>query len=129
MIRRPPRSTLFPYTTLFRSRFVGADRPGERLVAVRAAAGRAPSLTYCYDGDLDWTGHRYGVDSDQWRAPPSSTDPHAARLPGTPPPQAPLLAGARHRMVADRESTPPNSRHATISYALLCLKKKTKTAA
>src|SRR5438270_9418885 len=27
MTRRPPRSTLFPYTTLFRSRFVGADRP------------------------------------------------------------------------------------------------------
>src|SRR2546425_8584393 len=27
MIRRPPRSTLFPYTTLFRSIFVGDDRP------------------------------------------------------------------------------------------------------
>src|SRR5689334_24331284 len=26
MIRRPPRSTLFPYTTLFRSRFVGASQ-------------------------------------------------------------------------------------------------------
>src|SRR2546426_5624253 len=29
MIRRPPRSTLFPYTTLFRSRAVGAERGGE----------------------------------------------------------------------------------------------------
>src|SRR2546427_3508866 len=29
MIRRPPRSTLFPYTTLFRSQRRGADRPGE----------------------------------------------------------------------------------------------------
>src|SRR2546430_5613177 len=30
MIRRPPRSTLFPYTTLFRSARVGADPPGYR---------------------------------------------------------------------------------------------------
>src|SRR5256885_12292820 len=28
MIRRPPRSTLFPYTTLFRSRLIGAQLPG-----------------------------------------------------------------------------------------------------
>src|SRR3712207_8418727 len=33
MIRRPPRSTLFPYTTLFRSRKAGARKPG---------AGKAP---------------------------------------------------------------------------------------
>src|SRR3712207_8333585 len=42
MIRRPPRSTLFPYTTLFRSRADGADqRPGQEAVPVpgRAAAG------------------------------------------------------------------------------------------
>src|SRR5438552_19209362 len=32
MIRRPPRSTLFPYTTLFRS-FIGHDREGARIVA------------------------------------------------------------------------------------------------
>src|SRR2546427_3716060 len=31
MIRRPPRSTLFPYTTLFRSRPVPADGPGDRV--------------------------------------------------------------------------------------------------
>src|SRR2546430_8692620 len=36
MIRRPPRSTLFPYTTLFRSRRRGRTRPG----CGRAAAGR-----------------------------------------------------------------------------------------
>src|SRR4051812_49922815 len=36
MIRRPPRSTLFPYTTLFRSRAAAAGRPGRR----RARAGR-----------------------------------------------------------------------------------------
>src|SRR5258708_14375837 len=38
MIRRPPRSTLFPYTTLFRSR---AKRPPPRLI--RTANGRPPS--------------------------------------------------------------------------------------
>src|SRR2546426_8323975 len=42
MIRRPPRSTLFPYTTLFRSQDVGLDleerRPRERPEAQRARA-------------------------------------------------------------------------------------------
>src|SRR3712207_8827938 len=37
MIRRPPRSTLFPYTTLFRS---GGGGPGRRLVATAAAVQR-----------------------------------------------------------------------------------------
>src|SRR3712207_7852716 len=44
MIRRPPRSTLFPYTTLFRSRArrAGTHRDGVRVVgSVRAAAGGA----------------------------------------------------------------------------------------
>src|SRR3712207_8039457 len=46
-IRRPPRSTLFPYTTLFRSRRPGArpPRPGEPLAAgrrARALARRRP---------------------------------------------------------------------------------------
>src|SRR5689334_23548676 len=40
MIRRPPRSTLFPYTTLFRSR--RADG-GERLVGLRGAAPSRPA--------------------------------------------------------------------------------------
>src|SRR6266542_6661909 len=37
MIRRPPRSTLFPYTTLFRSRVVIGDRPRVRVAVVDAA--------------------------------------------------------------------------------------------
>src|SRR3712207_7808014 len=44
MIRRPPRSTLFPYTTLFRSpplRFVRPDWPGRTIVGVARAAVRA----------------------------------------------------------------------------------------
>src|SRR2546425_2247065 len=45
MIRRPPRSTLFPYTTLFRSRLAGVDAdadgdPGPRLVPIRLAQGQ-----------------------------------------------------------------------------------------
>src|SRR2546427_12656713 len=35
MIRRPPRSTLFPYTTLFRSRRQGQEDPHERAAALR----------------------------------------------------------------------------------------------
>src|SRR5260221_10919609 len=37
MIRRPPRSTLFPYTTLFRSRFGRLNRRGERLAIAHFA--------------------------------------------------------------------------------------------
>src|SRR5690348_17364161 len=36
MIRRPPRSTLFPYTTLFRSRASAEDDPADRPVAAEA---------------------------------------------------------------------------------------------
>ena len=79
--------------------FVGVDRPGERLVAVRAAAGRAPSLTYSYDGDLDWTGHRYGVDSEQWRAQLAVTDSQAQRLREGLPDDVRLVVVADHGMV------------------------------
>src|SRR3972149_9282152 len=40
MIRRPPRSTLFPYTTLFRSRFVRGE--GSRACREGASAGPSP---------------------------------------------------------------------------------------
>ncbi|WP_278255300.1 alkaline phosphatase family protein [Nocardioides convexus] len=49
--------------------YVGVDRVGERIAAVVAASRpgpRQPTLTYVYDGDLDWTGHRWGVASSQW---------------------------------------------------------------
>src|SRR5947207_6256538 len=42
MIRRPPRSTLFPYTTLFRSHTPGATRARGRTRPVRAAESRGP---------------------------------------------------------------------------------------
>src|SRR3712207_7155458 len=41
MIRRPPRSTLFPYTTLFRSRAAGRDQRGARLRCHDAVDGEA----------------------------------------------------------------------------------------
>src|SRR3712207_8345034 len=39
MIRRPPRSTLFPYTTLFRSALVGGLHPGRPVVLVAHSTG------------------------------------------------------------------------------------------
>src|SRR2546430_8465271 len=48
MIRRPPRSTLFPYTTLFRSRALGAEHPAarrmDRVRAVGDEPGRRPDV-------------------------------------------------------------------------------------
>src|SRR3712207_7608451 len=41
MIRRPPRSTLFPYTTLFRSDVLGVDRAPDMLARARARGGQA----------------------------------------------------------------------------------------
>src|SRR3712207_8032838 len=44
MIRRPPRSTLFPYTTLFRSPRVARDRTGARVRVGGSAQGRLRSV-------------------------------------------------------------------------------------
>lgn len=79
--------------------FVGADRLGERLVAVHAASAAAPSLTYMYDGDLDWTGHRYGVASAQWDAQLSMIDLAAERLRETLPQDVRIVVVADHGMV------------------------------
>src|SRR3712207_7642915 len=98
MIRRPPRSTLFPYTTLFRSRgalerhaAVGAQlvhRPG---AVVDVAAGELVVGVPAVGDDL-----RRAADD-------------VARIP-----------------LRDRKSTRLNSSHANISYAVFCLKKKKK---
>ena len=60
--------------------YVGADRVGERIAAAIAASYDRPSLTYLYDGDLDWTGHRYGVASSQWLQQLSMIDAEAEQL-------------------------------------------------
>jgi len=79
--------------------FVGADRVGERLAAVLAASAQSPSLTYMYDGDLDWTGHRYGVASMQWEQQLAMVDAAAEHLRETLPSHTRILVLADHGMV------------------------------
>ena len=79
--------------------FVGADRLGERFVAVQAATAARPSAAYMYEGDLDWTGHRYGVDSPQWRAQLSMIDMAAQRFREELQPEVRLVVVADHGMV------------------------------
>jgi hypothetical protein len=79
--------------------YVGADRVGERLAAVVAAASQAPALTYMYDGDLDWTGHRFGVASSHWLQQLAMVDAEAEQLRDTLPATTRLLVVADHGMV------------------------------
>src|SRR3712207_7342028 len=101
MIRRPPRSTLFPYTTLFRS-----DLVVEPLLLVERALAQIDQ--------------RRGVDVDVVEA-------GADRLAGQclDPVHLGGRVGAVLLRVEDRKSTRLNSSHANISYAVFCLKKKT----
>jgi hypothetical protein len=85
--------------------YIGADKLGERTVAVLSAAGRSPSVTYMYDGDLDWTGHRYGVDSAQWRAQLEAVDAAAEHLRETLPASVRIVVVADHGMVDSPESS------------------------
>jgi hypothetical protein len=79
--------------------FVGADKVGERMAAVLDAVGRKPSVTYLYDGDLDWTGHRYGVASMSWRLQLSMIDAAAEHLRETLPDDVRIVVVADHGMV------------------------------
>src|SRR3712207_7169357 len=97
MIRRPPRSTLFPYTTLFRS-YVSAD----------------PSLD-------DTFGYRCPVGSHMRR-----TNPRDAKVVGGGGHLHRIIRRAMPYGRRDRKSTRLNSSHANISYAVFCLKKKKK---
>src|SRR5258708_21115944 len=94
MIRRPPRSTLFPYTTLFRSRSV--DR--------RARRGEEPLLPQLL--------RRLGAALD---------DRHGGPLQRVRDREPRARAGDAG---TDRKSTRLNSSHQIISYAVFCLKKK-----
>src|SRR3712207_7692880 len=96
MIRRPPRSTLFPYTTLFRSLAQRGLRP-----------------FYHGHGDCPVERNdRRGPDLEQRVVEREHLGPVG-------------LVVARRRGV-DRKSTRLNSSHANISYAVFCLKKKKK---
>src|SRR5258707_11035234 len=96
MIRRPPRSTLFPYTTLFRSRL--RKRAARRRESVSSSAMVAP---HAIEHEASLAAHA------EWLRRHGRGD----------------VAAARAR---DRKSTRLNSSHANISYAVFCLKKKKK---
>lgn len=82
--------------------YVGVDRVGERIAAVVAAstprAGQS-TLTYVYDGDLDWTGHRWGVASSPWLQQLAMIDHEAEQLRDALPSDRRLLVIADHGMV------------------------------
>jgi hypothetical protein len=86
--------------------YVGADKVGERIAAAVTAAGRTPSLTYVYDGDLDWTGHRYGVASAAWLQQLAMVDAAAEQLRESLPSSVRLLVVADHGMI----DSPPDAR-------------------
>jgi hypothetical protein len=79
--------------------WVDADRVGERVAGAVGAAALRPSFTYLYDGDLDWTGHRYGVASAQWLQQLAIIDAEAEQLRDALPSHARLLVVADHGMV------------------------------
>ena len=79
--------------------YVGADRVGERIAGVVAAARVRPSLTYVYDGDLDWTGHRFGVASSQWLQQLAMVDAEAEQLREALPAATRMVVVADHGMV------------------------------
>src|SRR5256885_7087002 len=98
MIRRPPRSTLFPYTTLFRS-LLRTGTHGQH----RPDSGEVGRADACPRRDR--------------RRAESAADELAH------PRRACAQAGQR-----DRKSTRLNSSHLVISYAVFCLKKKRTTS-
>src|SRR3712207_8714639 len=102
MIRRPPRSTLFPYTTLFRSRASSAESIARRLRRTLGDARLAPQTCYApvLGQVIDWPAVLQG----------------ATRV----------VLALDESSKADRKSTRLNSSHANISYAVFCLKNTMK---
>src|SRR3712207_7678277 len=97
MIRRPPRSTLFPYTTLFRSYF------GDSAFAkVNLAMGEGRQAGSTFKPLVLAAALDAGIPLSRTYPAPASVD-------------------------IDRKSTRLNSSHANISYAVFCLKKKKNT--
>src|SRR3712207_7644945 len=95
MIRRPPRSTLFPYTTLFRSE---QDSSAARECKMEIVEEVEWEYVYGFDG-VDYL---YGQDDSDYI----------------------YGYGGDDYIYRDRKSTRLNSSHANISYAVFCLKKK-----
>src|SRR3989449_10754417 len=148
MIRRPPRSTLFPYTTLFRSHLAGFRYPGltELLshlagdvdVAMMLATGALRVVLVTTHIPLKDVAAQLTTDRvvrcgriteralrDWWgiaapRLAVCALNPHAG--------ESGLFGDEDERVLApaarDRKSTRLNSSHGYISYAVFCLKKK-----
>ncbi len=85
--------------------YVGADDVGERIAGAIAGAARRPSLTYVYDGDLDWHGHRAGVDSQRWRSQLRDIDEDVQELREELPEEVRLLVVADHGMIDSTKET------------------------
>src|SRR5256885_10437797 len=98
MIRLPPRSTLFPYTTLFRSTWL--------------------HVLDCRPCGSPWTGIH--LEPQSARGPGRTASGHATRTAAADYGRA----GYRPGLGGDRKSTRLNSSHLVISYAVFCLKKK-----
>src|SRR5690606_40299700 len=96
LIRRAPRPTLLPYTTLFRSVYARGSVAGSPTLEVRVAGARAQVLA---------TDKGASVDIPRFNMRASG------------------LAGV-DATAQDRKSTRLNSSHVKISYAVFCLKKK-----
>src|SRR5258708_23755305 len=99
MLRRPPRSPLFPYTTLFRS---------QKVVTVTAflyaASRESDNDFHCIVG----------------RDPSKPASYMNVEVSALPPSSSQFFAALR----TDRKSTPLNSSHQIISYAIFCFKKR-----
>src|SRR2546430_9927213 len=100
MIRRPPRSTLFPYTTLFRSKSDGLDVRKLLSMLMRYAQGERQVWQVVKVPSMEAEDHR-----------------HLHR-------DLETLKQERASTTTDRKSTRLNSSHSQISYAVFCLNKK-----
>src|SRR3712207_7712722 len=98
MIRRPPKSTLFPYTTLFRSQLWAGN-----VVNVRRRRSKPHKRERQQDKVRDQQQQQISRENKQ--------QPERHR-------------NQRGNSAEDRKSTRLNSSHANISYAVFCLKKK-----
>src|SRR5689334_24224394 len=102
MLRRPPRSTLFPYTTLFRSRVATLRKELPELLGVRSISAEC---------DV-----RIGIATGEVLVGSIGSE-HMMNYT--------VMGDAADQQ--DRKSTRLNSSHSSISYAVFCLKKKKKT--
>ncbi|WP_297081484.1 alkaline phosphatase family protein [uncultured Demequina sp.] len=78
--------------------FVGAERLSDRIDVASAAAAR-PGVSYCYWGEIDAAGHRYGWQSDEWVAALEDADRELRRLARSLPTGAIMVVTADHGMI------------------------------